>query len=62
MTLADTQTVQATHTASDETVLTRKILLTVLAALIGWGLAVAHGAFRGSTFPRWPWCRSCMSC
>jgi hypothetical protein len=51
MTLADTQTVQATHTASDETVLTRKILLTVLAALIGWGLSVAQWGIPGLYIP-----------
>ncbi|MCM2562350.1 hypothetical protein M8756_09315 [Lutimaribacter sp. EGI FJ00015] len=53
MTLADTQT-----TASDprndtksEDALARKILLTVLLALVGWGLAIAQWGVPGLYIP-----------
>ncbi|SDO45322.1 hypothetical protein SAMN05216196_105351 [Lutimaribacter pacificus] len=53
MTLADTQTshAPATRPARDETVLARKILLTVLMVLIAWGLAIAKWGVPGLYLP-----------
>lgn len=53
MTLADTQTshAPAAKPATDETVLGRKILLTVLMVLIAWGLAIAKWGVPGLYIP-----------